>query len=255
MTRKKLIVGNWKMNMTVHEASLFVHRLAERAKQHRDVEVVLAPGMLILQPLSLQIHRAHFKLSSQNLYWRDSGAYTGEVSAAQLHGLVDYAIIGHSERRHIFNERDKEIRYKVQAAIRNDIQPILCIGENLEQRNKKITKQVIENQLKNCLKNIKNNQMLKVSIAYEPVWAISRGNPNTKPASAQDAEDIHKFIRSLIKDIFGKNTAVNTRIIYGGSIKPDNAKELMAMPNIDGGLVGNASLNAKSFAEIVNSAI
>jgi triosephosphate isomerase len=151
---KKLIVGNWKMNLNTHEASLYLHKLAGLTPVHRDVEVVLAPTLLALQSLSLQVDHRQFKLGVQNLYWRDSGAFTGEVSATQLRGVVEYAIIGHSERRHIFNETDKDIRNKVQAAIRNDIRPILCIGETANERASGETNGVLHDQLIGGLTNV-----------------------------------------------------------------------------------------------------
>ena len=163
-------------------------------------------------------------------------------------------ILGHSERREIFGEDDDIINKKITAALNNSLKPILCVGENLQQRNNEKTKEVVENQLINCLKNVDNAQIPNISIAYEPIWAISRGNPNQKAATAGDAEEIHKFIRSIIAKMFNERIAEDLRILYGGSMKPENAKELLSMPNIDGGLVGNASLDAKSFAEIVKSA-
>jgi triosephosphate isomerase (TIM) len=187
---KKLIVGNWKMNLTIHEASVYVHKLATSIPVHRDVEVVIAPTLLALQPISLQLDRRQFKLAVQNFYWRDHGAFTGEVSATQLRGLVDYAIIGHSERRHVFHEHDKDIRSKVQAAIRNDIKPILCIGETAHQKAEGETNAVLHDQLLGGLANITSEEMSRVVIAYEPVWAIGTGN-NATPA------DVKKAIRSI----------------------------------------------------------
>ena len=166
----------------------------------------------------------------------------------------EYVILGHSERREIFNEDDFLINKKVIAALKHGLKPILCIGENSEQKKNNKTNEVIEAQLKNCLKNIGKNQIKKITIAYEPIWAISRGDPHHKAATAEDAEEGHRFIRNVIKKMFNEEISKNIRIIYGGSMKPENAKELLSMPNINGGLVGNASLNAKSFAEIVNNA-
>lgn len=247
---KKLIVGNWKMNLTMHEASLFVHSLAGLVPVHRDVEVVLAPTLLTLQSLSLQVDHRQFKLASQNLYWRDSGAFTGEVSAAQLRGLVDYAIIGHSERRHIFHESDKDIRSKVQAAIRNDIKPILCVGETAGERTAGETKDVLHDQLIGGLANITSDEMSLVAIAYEPVWAIGTGN-NAMPDDVRMAE---RAIRHQIRHLYGEAAADTIRVLYGGSVTADSAADYLAIDGIDGLLIGGASLDAHVFANIVEKA-
>jgi triosephosphate isomerase len=247
---KKLIVGNWKMNLNTHEASLYLHRLSDRVKVHRDVEVVLAPTLLALQSLSLQIDRRQFKLAVQNLYWRDSGAFTGEVSASQLHGVVDYAIIGHSERRHIFGETDKDIRNKVQAAIRNDIKPILCIGETANDRLEGETNAVLHDQLVAGLANITSEELEYVTVAYEPVWAIGTGN-NALP---EDVKKAVTAIRSQIKHLYGAAAASDVRILYGGSVTSDSAADYLAVEGVDGLLVGGASLDAHNFSEIIAKA-
>ena len=249
---EKLIVANWKMNKTVEESTLFVKEFKKLVKDERNIEIVICPPFTSLHAVADEIKKSSIKLGAQNMHLEDAGAYTGEISPLMLKEPgCEYVILGHSERREIFNEDDFFINKKVIAALNHSLKPILCIGENLEQRKNGETKIVIENQLKGCLKNINKNQVSKVNIAYEPLWAISRGNPNHKAATAEDAEEGHKFIRDVLSKIYDKNTSKNTRIIYGGSIKPENAKELLSMPNVDGGLVGNASLNAKSFAEIV----
>lgn len=255
-TRKKLIVANWKMNFTTHEASLFIHKLADMVPVHRDVEVVLAPTLLSLQSLSLQVDRRQFKLAVQNLYWRDSGAFTGEVSAAQLHGIADYAIIGHSERRHIFHEVDKEIRNKVQAAIRNHIHPILCLGETAGERADGETNAVIHDQLISGLANVTSDELDQVVIAYEPVWAISNGKDyeNHEVASSEDAERAAKLIRHQITSLYGREAAQAVRILYGASANSHNAGGFLAASNIDGLLVGGASLNGHEFSEIIRQA-
>lgn len=247
---KKLVVGNWKMNLTVHEASLLVHNLTQKIHMRRDVEVVVAPTMLALQSISLQINRRVLKLAAQNFYWRDHGAYTGEVSATQLRGLVEYAIVGHSERRHIFHEHDKEIRSKVQAAIRNDISPILCIGETAHQRSLDETSDVIHDQLLGGLANITSEEFHRVVIAYEPVWAIGTGN-NATPA---DVEKAMRAIRRQITHLYGKQAAEDVRILYGGSVTPESAPTYLATPGVDGLLVGGASLSVHSFSAIVAAA-
>lgn len=247
---KKLIVGNWKMNLNTHEASLYVHKLAGRIKARRDVEVVLAPTLLVLQSLSLQVDRRQFKLAVQNLYWRDSGAFTGEVSAPQLRGVVDYAIIGHSERRHIFGETNKDIRNKVQAAVRNDIKPILCIGETANERIDGETNAVLHDQLVAGLANITSEELADVTVAYEPVWAIGTGN-NALP---DDVKKAVAAIRGQVKHLYGASAANDIRILYGGSVTADSAADYMAIEGVDGLLVGGASLDAHAFSEIVDKA-
>jgi len=253
---KKLIVGNWKMNLNMHEASLYVHKLSGLVKVHRDVEVVLAPTLLALQSLSLQIDRRQFKLAVQNLYWRDSGAFTGEVSATQLRGIVDYAIIGHSERRHIFNETDKDIRYKVQAAIRNDIRPILCIGETASERAGSETNDVLHDQLVGGLTNVTSEELTQIDIAYEPVWALSNGKDFAKhpTPSPEDITNVAAFIRKQLTHLFGKAAASDVRILYGGSANDQNTSGFLAAEGIDGLLVGGASLNAYEFSTIIEKA-
>jgi triosephosphate isomerase len=247
---KKLIVGNWKMNMNIHDSSIFVHKLAKEIDVHRDVEVVLAPTLLALQSLSLQVDRRQFKLAVQNFYWRDFGAFTGEVSATQLRGLVDYAIVGHSERRHVFHEHDKEIRSKVQAALRNNIRPILCVGETAHERAAGETNDKIHDQLLGGLANVTSEEFEEVVIAYEPVWAIGTGNN----ATPQDVAKVVHAIRRQIEHLYGKKAAENVRILSGGSVKSDSAKTYLATEGVDGLLVGGASLNVHEFESIVASA-
>jgi len=250
VSRKKLIVGNWKMNLNTHEASLYLHKLAGMIEPHRDVEVVLAPTLLALQSLSLQVDRRQFKLAVQNLYWRDHGAFTGEVSASQLHGVVDYAIIGHSERRHIFNETDKDIRHKVQAAIRNNIRPILCIGETASERADNETSDVLHDQLLGGLANLTAEELGEVTVAYEPVWAIGTGN-NANPEDIKAAADA---IRRQVSHLYGEKAAEALRILYGGSVALSNAADYLQIDGIDGLLIGGASLDAHAFSGIVKRA-
>jgi triosephosphate isomerase len=247
---KKLIVGNWKMNLNTHEASLYVHKLAGRIKVHRDVDVVLAPTLLALQSLSLQIDRRQFKLAVQNLYWRDNGAFTGEVSASQLRGIVDYAIVGHSERRHIFGETNKDICNKVQAAVRNDIKPILCIGETANERTDGETNAVLHDQLVAGLANITSEELADVTVAYEPVWAIGTGNS----ALPGDVKKAVSAIRNQIKHLYGAEAAQNIRVLYGGSVTLDSAADYLATEGVDGLLIGGASLDAHAFSEIIEKA-
>lgn len=245
--RKILIVGNWKMHLNASQASLLVHRLQENIPIHRDIEVVLAPSMLALQPLSLQIDRRKFRLAAQNAYFVDEGAYTGEVSFTMLRDLVHYAIVGHSERRHIFNEDLEMIRDKVGAALRNEITPILCVGETKHEREEGETRQVLHDQLMSGLSNLTHDEVENIVIAYEPVWAIGTGDV-AKPEQVESAMD---YIRRYIKDVFGDKAAKGVRILYGGSVVPDIVHGFLDIPGMDGFLVGGASLNYHSFSSIV----
>ncbi len=247
---KTLIVGNWKMNLNVHEASLYLHQLSHLVTAHRDVEVVLAPTLLALQSLSLQVNHRQFKLAAQNFYWRDSGAFTGEVSATQLKGVVQYALVGHSERRHIFHESDKDTRSKVQAAIRNDIVPILCVGETATERADNETADVIHDQLLGGLANITSEEFTNIVIAYEPVWAIGTG----QNAGPTDVTAAVAAIRSQIKHLYGAAAAEAVRVLYGGSVTADSAADYLTLLGIDGLLVGGASLDAHGFSEIIKKA-
>lgn len=247
---KTLIIGNWKMNLNMHEASLYVHQLSGMVKTRRDVEVVLAPTLFTLQSLSLQVDRRQFKLAVQNLYWRDSGAFTGEVSATQLRGIVDYAIIGHSERRHIFRESDRDIRNKVQAAIRNHIQPVLCVGETMDERTHGETLDVLHDQLVSGLANVTSEELSEIVIAYEPVWAIGTGN-NALP---DDVKMAVTAIRNHIKHLYGAAAAKTVRILYGGSVKAESAADYLRVNGVNGLLVGGASLDAHAFSDIVAKA-
>lgn len=247
---KTLIVGNWKMNLNMGEASLYVHQLAKLVKVHRDVEVVLAPTSLVLQSLSLQVNTRQFKLAAQNFYWRDQGAYTGEISADQLRGIVQYALVGHSERRHVFNESDKDTRAKVQAAIRNHIKPILCIGETAFERAEGETNDVLHDQLIGGLANITSEDLQHVVIAYEPVWSIGTGN-NAKPSDVVSAA---RAIRSQIKHLYGAKASEEIQVLYGASVNVDNAADYFSLPDIDGVLVGGVSLDAHAFSQIIKKA-
>ncbi|MBI3027336.1 triose-phosphate isomerase [Candidatus Woesearchaeota archaeon] len=257
---KKLIAANWKMNKTIKESVSFVKELNELIKREKNAEVVICPPFTALEALSKELKSQKSEnqilLGAQNMHYEENGAFTGEISAAMLMEIgCEYVILGHSERREIFCEHDALINRKVITALKHSLNPILCVGENLEQKKTGKAKEAIGNQLKNCLNGISKNQISKISIAYEPVWAISKGDPNHKAATKEDAENGHSFIRDFLIKMHGRDAAESTRIIYGGSMKPENAKELLSMPNINGGLVGNASLSAKSFAEIIKSVI
>lgn len=252
MSKRTLIVGNWKMHLNTHEASLLVKRLNDHIEQHRDIEVVLAPSMLTLQPLSLQIDRRKFRLAAQNAYFRDEGAFTGEVSFTMLRDLVHYVIVGHSERRIHFHENLEEIRDKVQAAVRNEISPILCVGETQQERAAGETKRVIHDQVNTALANLTPEEIENVVIAYEPVWAISSfGGKLAKP---DEIDKVVRVIRSLIKSAYGEAVADKVRVLYGGSVDDHIAGGYLDIDGIDGLLVGVASINYHKFAGIVDAA-
>lgn len=246
----KLIIGNWKMNLGVHESSLYVHRLAQNVKVHRQVEVILAPSMLALQTLSVQINHNQFKLAAQNFYWRDQGAFTGEVSATMLRGIVSYGLVGHSERRHVFHETDKDTRAKVAAGIRNGIRPVLCVGETASERVAGEAKDIIRDQILGGLANVTSDDLPEVVIAYEPVWAIGTGQ-NALPT---DVVEGVVTIRGQLKHLFGAKAAASVQILYGGSITADTAADYLALDGIDGLLVGGASLDENQFEAIVEKA-
>lgn len=253
---RTLIVGNWKMHMNTSQSSLLLHRLHERIKIHRNVEVVLAPSMLVLQPLSLQIDRRKFRLAAQNAYQVDEGAFTGEVSFAMLQDLAHYVIVGHSDRRYKFNEGLDIVRDKTAAAIRNNISPILCVGETAQEKKDGETTQVINDQVTSALAHLTAHDVEKVVIAYEPVWALSTGvdylhHETPKPDQIARAA---KTIRSNIAHLYGQKTADRVRVLYGGSSNSSNAQGLLSVEGVDGLLVGGASLNYHEFSAIVNAA-
>lgn len=247
---KKLIVGNWKMNFTTGQASLYVHKLEQQVASYRDVEVVICPHFLALQSLSLQVNRRKFHLGAQNCYFQDEGAFTGEVAAAMLRGLVHYVIVGHSERRHIFNETNKEVGHKVQAVVRNTMQPILCVGETKHERAEGETTHVIHDQVGAGLANITSEEIDQVVIAYEPVWAIGTGDF----AKVDDVLAAIAMIRKNVKALFGAEASKQVRVLYGGSVDAANANAYLTAEGVDGLLVGGASLKANVFASIVQSA-
>ncbi|MBQ3468001.1 triose-phosphate isomerase [Candidatus Saccharibacteria bacterium] len=249
---KTYIVGNWKMNLNIGESSLYLHKLLKKLKSARGIEVVIAPTTIALQPLSLQIDRRRLKLAAQNFYYRDFGAFTGETSIASLKGLVDYAIVGHSERRNIFGETDKDIRNKVAAAIRNGITPILCIGETESEKIFGETKDVLRDQLLGGLSEVSTEDLKKVIIAYEPVWAIS----STKGAHLAAPDDIAasvKIIKEQLKALYGK-AADDIPLLYGGSVNPSNAGAYLTIPGVNGLLIGGSSLIEDHFIDIIDLA-
>ena len=247
---KKLLVANWKMHFTVGQASLFLDKLQKSIPAQRTTEVVLCPNTLTLQSLSLQVNRRIFKLGAQNCYFQDEGAYTGEVSATMLRGIASYVILGHSERRHIFGENDRLVARKVQAALRNDIQPILCVGETAHERSEGETMHVLHEQVTVGLANVTSQEIDRVVIAYEPVWAIGTGDYD----KVDDAVQCIRHIRKQVESMFGKKAAAEIRILYGGSVTGDDAGGYLVAEGVDGLLIGGASLNAATFAGIVNRA-
>lgn len=247
---KKYIIGNWKMNLNVHESSLFVAKLAQSLPIKRNVETVICPSFLSLQPVSLQINHRQMKLGAQNCYWRDEGAFTGEVSAAQLRGLTQYVLVGHSDRRYIFSEDDRDIRFKVQAALRNCIRPVLCVGETEMERGDGDTEHVLCDQVASGLMNVSSEQLDQVLIAYEPVWAIG----STAPATNDDIAAAVKIIRTQVEHMFGKAAAAEVPVLYGGSSNLENGKDILASTSVDGLLLGRSSLIAPEFVGLVNAA-
>ena len=250
--RKTLIVGNWKMHLNTMQASILVHRLQERIRIYRDVEVVLAPSMLVLQPLSLQIDRRKFRLAAQNAYFKDEGAFTGEVSFTMLRELVHYVIVGHSERRLLFGESLADVSEKMAASVRNGITPILCVGETKAERLAKHSKRVVHDQVVTALKHLTAQEVEDVVIAYEPIWAISTfGGELAKPDQAKEMMD---YIRMQISELYGKKVAKNIRILYGGSVDDQTAHGYLSLEGCDGALVGGASINYHKFSGVVDTA-
>lgn len=246
---KRIIIGNWKMHLTPGEASLLVKRLEQHIEPHPDVDVVICPPFLDLYPVARELDHKKLKLGAQNAHHIDEGAFTGEISAAMLKGLVHYAIIGHSERR-AMGETDKDIALKVAAAVRNHITPILCIGESLNDRHHNLSTKVVTDQLTAGLAHLTDEDVAGIVIAYEPVWAIGSGTPATpdqvKPAIAA--------IRNTIEELYGEAASAGVRIIYGGSITGDFVTSMLKVDGVEGLLVGGASLNYAEFAKIVKSA-
>ena len=250
--RKLLIAGNWKMNKTVAEGLDLVQELVREVNQVKEIDIVVCPPFTALSEVSKKIIESNIRLGAQNMSEHTGGAYTGEIAAEMLKEfLVRYVILGHSERRQYQDESDSLISKKALTAHAASIKPIICVGETLEQRESDVTKDVIGSQIKGSLAGLTSEQMLETVIAYEPVWAIGTG----KTASSEQAQEVHQFIRSVLAELHGDAVAKQVRIQYGGSVKPGNARELMSQPDIDGALVGGASLDAKNFSEIILNSI
>ncbi len=246
--RKKVIAGNWKMNMLPNEAIKFIEDFTPLVKDTENEVILCVPYTDLFYAL-LNVQDTNIKIGAQNMHFAESGAYTGEISGKMLKAInVEYVIIGHSERRQYFNETDETVNKKIKAAYENELKPIVCVGETLEQREAGTTIDVITTQTKLALEGLTDEQVANTIIAYEPIWAIGTG----KTATSEDAQNSIKAIREKIKEIYGQNVSERVIIQYGGSVKSSNAKELFQMPDIDGGLVGGASLKPEEFAKIVN---
>ncbi|MDF1593101.1 MAG: triose-phosphate isomerase [Desulfobacterales bacterium] len=248
-TRTPLIAGNWKMFKTCSEAVDTAAALAKKVADVSGRDVMIAPPYTALHPVSEVLTGSRISLGAQNLFWEKEGAYTGEISAAMLTSAgCRYVIIGHSERRQFFNETDETVNQRIQAALKGALTPVFCVGESRQERDSGKTFSVLDKQVKNGLKNFFAKDLGKLVIAYEPVWAIGTGKTATSP----QVQKVHEFLRSLLKESLGQELADSIRILYGGSVKPDNIAELMGMPDVDGALVGGASLNADTFSAIVH---
>ncbi len=249
--RKPFIAGNWKMNMTHLEAIKFIQKIEYNFKNKNNCEIAVCPPATALRSVKniIDTDNLEIKLGAQNMYHETDGAFTGEISPGMLKALgVEYVILGHSERRQYFAETNKEVNLKVKAAFEVELKPILCIGETLEIREKGNAKEFILKQLSECLADINKEEMAGTTIAYEPIWAIGTG----KTATTEDANEMCLAIRGKILELYGQNISENIRIQYGGSVKPFNILELMNMPEIDGALVGGASLKVDDFIHIIN---
>lgn len=250
--KKKIVAANWKMNMTQAESASFVETLLRELGDSNEVEVVIVPPFTAIAKVSEALGGSeNIKVGAQNMYWEKSGAFTGEISAAMLRDLfVRYVVLGHSERRQLLGETDEIVNRKVRAAHEASLRPIVCVGETLDQREAGRVEDVLSTQLRGSLAELGAKELQETVVAYEPVWAIGTG----KTASAEQAQEAHAFIRRMLAEISDESTAKKIRIQYGGSVKPDNARTLMSQPDIDGALVGGASLDPRSFAQIIKGA-
>jgi triosephosphate isomerase len=252
MIRKKLIAGNWKMNKTSADAVQLAQDLVTEIGKVVDIDIVICPPFTSLESVGKAIDGSTVKLGAQNMHHEANGAFTGEISAPMLRAFfATHVILGHSERRQYFAETDAAVNKKVIAALKNQLRPILCVGETLAEREAGSTLKVVQTQLEAGLEGVSKDLATSVVIAYEPVWAIGTG----KVATTEQAQEVHAFIRSLLTKLFGDQVAQKVRILYGGSMKPANAPELLAQKDIDGGLIGGASLETRSFVDLVKAAV
>lgn len=246
--RKPIIAGNWKMNNNIEESLKLVEGI-KSIELNKEVEAVLCVPFTDLKDVKNAIEGTDIKLAAQNMHWEESGAYTGEISPAMLKELgVDYVLIGHSERRQYFNETDETVNKKVVSALNHNILPIICVGETLEQRENNIEKEIVKAQVIKALKDVEAANIEKIVLAYEPIWAIGTG----KTATSDQANEIIGYIREIVGKIYDGTENQKVRIQYGGSVKPDNVAELMGKSDIDGALVGGASLKAEDFTKLIN---
>ena len=244
--RRKVIAGNWKMNMLPNEAMTFIEQITPMVKNTQN-EVILCVPYTDLFYCLLGVQNTNIKIGAQNMHWEEKGAYTGEVSGQMLKSIgVEYVIIGHSERRQYFAETDETVNKKIKSALQNELKPIVCVGESLEQRETGNQEEVVKNQIKLALEGITKEDLSKIIIAYEPIWAIGTG----KTATSNDANEMIKTIRNEVLSLYNEETAQKLIILYGGSVKSENSKELFSTSDIDGGLVGGASLKPDEFAKI-----
>jgi triosephosphate isomerase len=250
--RKKVIAGNWKMNNDLSESQSLISKLVNDLSNEKiSCDVIVCPPFTSLSEANSLLKNSVIKLGAQNMYFEENGAFTGEISASMLKSTgCEYVILGHSERRTIFGETDQVINKKIIKALQSGLLPIFCVGETLKERESDETNNIIKRQITEGLKNITSDDMKKIIVAYEPVWAIGTG----KTASPQQAEDVHAFIRGLVKSLYTNEIAEELVIQYGGSVKPDNAKELLSQKDIDGALVGGACLKSESFIGIIKAA-
>lgn len=250
--RKKIVAGNWKMNMTTEEATTLVNGLKAGLANFREVEVVVCPPFTAISTVSTLVQGTHIDLGAQNMHWEKNGAYTGEISSGMLRELYcHFVILGHSERRSYFGETNAIVNRKVKAALASSLHPIVCVGETLAEREAGQVESIIRSQVQESLAGLSPKELLDSVVAYEPVWAIGTG----KTATSAQAQEVHALIRQTLGGMFDPAIAQGVRIQYGGSVKPGNAKELFSMPDIDGGLIGGAALDAKSFIDIVRAAV
>ena len=246
--RRKVIAGNWKMNMLPNEAINFIEELTPLVSDTKNEVILCVPYTDLFYSL-LNVQGTNIKIGAQNMHWEEKGAYTGEVSAQMLKSIgVEYVIIGHSERRQYFAETDETVNKKVKSALAVGLKPIICVGETLEQRESGQTEAIVTSQIEKALEGVSTEDLEKIIVAYEPIWAIGTG----KTATSEDANNSIKAIRNKIREIYGEEISQNVMILYGGSVKSTNARELFETSDIDGALVGGASLKADEFAKIVN---
>ena len=249
--RQIVIAGNWKMHKNVQEAEQLVREIKNKVSAFTKTGIIVCPPAAALTTVYTLLRDSNIGLGAQNMHWEAQGAFTGENSAAMIKSTgAGYVIIGHSERRQYFGETDETVNKKLNAALTNGLLPIVCIGETLEERESGVTKDVVKRQVSGALKGISKDQMLKIILAYEPVWAIGTG----KTATPEQAQDVHAFIRDLLSELYDQETSSKIVLQYGGSVKPDNARELLGQKDIDGALVGGACLQADSFAGIISAA-